>query len=440
MDGPPRKKHISEAVVYANCEGLDDAKAKKTATNWFHQLPEEIIMQVIHSIRDKVSILILRQTCRQFKRLCEDPTLEYILPILLNKARSTASSYKYKHIFPPVEYELRIYESPDHDNPRVPEIRVKQRFRYCQLLWRDGKCSDCADLRRDLSTYEHAIRAIYQAMRCSGCKCDHPAFLFSRLERQKYPSQRICIGRQGQIPLCKHRILTYKDLNGLGNSMRRRSYTDIPRCYSCQLDGIDFDVCFRPPSRGPHPFWINVCKTYKAGEDLPDHAVEREKYRQPHCTCIHDINLLSGNEALPSSIFYEDSCYMPSCNSSACHFPIENSEYGEIWYQQSISYHSPTDPSWLVALDPDSYLSDSDELTRGLMWCRDPTCAITKGGRGLCVIFNQYDLPHPKMPLSSGHDGDELKFDEHARRPGLRKRDQHKRVTKCTPANARELP
>ncbi|KAK6834823.1 hypothetical protein PG987_009517 [Apiospora arundinis] len=161
MDGPPRKKHISEAVVYANCEGLDDAKAKKTATNWFHQLPEEIIMQVIHSIRDKVSILILRQTCH---------------------------------------------------------------------------------------------------------------------------------------------------------------------------------------------------------------------------------------------------------------------------------------PSWLVALDPDSYLSDSDELTRGLMWCRDPTCAITKGGRGLCVIFNQYDLPHPKMPLSSGHDGDELKFDEHARRPGLRKRDQHKRVTKCTPANARELP
>ncbi|KAK6855868.1 hypothetical protein PG995_008019 [Apiospora arundinis] len=169
MDGPPRKKHISAAVVYANCEGLDDAKAKKTATNWFHQLPEEIIMRVIHSIRDKVSILILRQTCRQFKRLCEDPTLEYRLPILLNKARSTASSYKHKHIFSPVEDELRIYESPDHDPSWLvaldPDSYLSDSDELTRgLMW----CRDptCAITKGGADCASSSINTTYRIRKC----------------------------------------------------------------------------------------------------------------------------------------------------------------------------------------------------------------------------------------------------------------------------------
>ncbi|KAK8058521.1 hypothetical protein PG994_008969 [Apiospora phragmitis] len=255
MDGPQRKKRASgkpnhlhnsdgtltraslflTAVVGASKKETRLAKVDEASQNFFLKLPDEIILRILHIIPDKISILVLRQTCRQFKRLCEDATLKYKLPILLSTAPFIASFHQCG--IWPLKDEI-CKPDPTEKVFWLPDFANEKALEYCQLLWRDQMCSDCADLRQDPAVHERAVHRIYESMVCSGCKAYHPAFLFSRIERQKIPSRRVCIGRQGYISLCQHKAINWQRLERRGSSTRCEAKHAL-ECQTCRRAGTN---------------------------------------------------------------------------------------------------------------------------------------------------------------------------------------------------------
>jgi hypothetical protein len=46
-------------------------------------------------------------------------------------------------------------------------------------------------------------------MHCSGCRVDHPVGLFSAAQRRVPSRKRVCIGREGFVRLCDHKVVTW---------------------------------------------------------------------------------------------------------------------------------------------------------------------------------------------------------------------------------------
>ncbi|KAK8063960.1 hypothetical protein PG996_008612 [Apiospora saccharicola] len=380
---------------------------KKPVKDLFAKLADEIVLKILHDIDDKISLLALRQTCRQLRRLCEDPTLEYKLPILLGTAPLSPPPYKYFGVEAEVIHSPWLGESSFAD---------KCRLRYREVLWRNRICDDCAELRRDPDVYRCAVVRIYKPKRCSGCKAHHPAFLFSYLERQKDAGQRVCIGRQGHIRLCAHRTISYEKATQIFNKYppiylkgHNGPYNQDPKylyemkCSVCSSDTRKVAATFRREGKLTAYKQIDISHTLKdtswhKNKGMPN-FVQKMLGRKPELsTCIHSGDLksvlpalLQEQERKSRGGKIESACHMPDCASCA---QVDNNGGVTIGAYKEVISETPTDPRWLVALDPQSYLSDADELTRGLMWCRDPACGVTKRGRALYKVFHQFDLPH----------------------------------------------
>lgn len=263
---------------------------------------------------------------------------------------------------------------------------------------------------------------------CSGCQTRHPAFLFSHPERQKKDDERVCIGRQGHIRLCAHRTISYEDATKIfgkrfpacfeghyGWSAHDSEYLREIVCSDCSRSGWTHAATFRWEGADTAYKQIDISHTLedmsrRKSKDLPKCAEEMLSAKPSLGACIHFGDLKS--EVLPALLQEEQkqqrksgkkdctrhrhqlevACHMPSCKYCV---QVENiDETVSIRAFNEFLAESPTDPGWLAALDPESYLGDADELTRGLMWCRDPACGVTKRGRGLYKVFHQWDLPH----------------------------------------------
>ncbi|KAK8065837.1 hypothetical protein PG997_012584 [Apiospora hydei] len=412
----------------------------RAAKNLFAKIPDEIVLRILHAVPDKISILVLRQTCRRLRRLCEDPTLEYKLPILLSTAPFIASFHQGSGS--PLQDEVcRL--GPEDDARSSANLGDKKAWEYCQLLWRDRVCDDCTELRRDPAAYERALRRVYQTMLCSGCKAYHPVFLFSRVERQKGPSRRVCIGRQGQIRLCQHKMVEWQHLAGYGSSSNGHTPINKYECAPCGRAGINTTADVSR-SIAPDGYRLVLRNTVMFSKKTPvyysrqTHEATILERLQPFRTCVH----LGGRKSAAKAILQQKrqdgfgyymkdwgECYMQKCAFSMCAFDNPAIDLLTATGQHILRIESPTDPNWLVALDPESYLDDGDELTRGLMWCRDPACPIMKRGHALYALFHQENLPLEKIPLSVAPeepDADKLHTNKFGRRRSKRLRDQRR--------------
>ncbi|KAK8113232.1 hypothetical protein PG984_013758 [Apiospora sp. TS-2023a] len=119
----------------AGTKGVDMTTTDSTLL----KLPVEIILMILQNIHDTVSILVLRQTCRLLRSLCEDDTLELKVPTVASQQEAT----------------------PWFDDPylklvcSLPDDELAQ---YEQLLWKDRMCHDCKELRRDADSYGRTVR------------------------------------------------------------------------------------------------------------------------------------------------------------------------------------------------------------------------------------------------------------------------------------------
>lgn len=77
----------------------------------------------------------------------------------------------------------------------------------------EGYCADCQRLRMNKTLWAAKVsRFTVERLYCSGCGVFHPVALFSAAQRQVRDEERICIGREGYVRLCNHKVVTWHDI------------------------------------------------------------------------------------------------------------------------------------------------------------------------------------------------------------------------------------
>ncbi|KAK8035186.1 hypothetical protein PG993_010181 [Apiospora rasikravindrae] len=384
-------------------------KTKEDASNsMLLKLPDETIMNILHDIDDRITFLMLRQTCSRLKRLCEDATFKHRLPAHWGTDVQRPN---------PLQAVGGYMISPRED------------AKYCRILGRDSMCGDCTKLRGDRVLYKKAVKRIYEAVWCSGCTKYHPAYLFSLAERQKKdPDPRVCIGRQGYLRLCKHHTIEWRYIEDRKKKGFSGSWWEtLKPCCICETKpsplarsypraSIYFATYLCNAQEPEQCLYLERCLYFESNETIRDVAgcianVLALDHPLTHCNHVSNWNFL----ARPASWKAKHGTRFPQyhgdggyCIMPQCKFDVTIGNYGStirVGNEGTISARSPVDPAWLDALDPQSYLSADDELTRGLMWCRNPSCPVMRLGIERYFLFHQEGLPWGWMqfkPPSTG--------------------------------------
>lgn len=163
------------------------------------RLPEELLLDIMKRL-DLVSIQCLRRVSRLFLRLYCSP------PFRGCHCDSSLLGSTYDHWCQPKD-----------------ELRVTWSRRLQVLLDEDisNYCEDCRRRRTDESWTTKSTSLTMDYLHCSGCSNDHPTCLFSKTQRLKSPKTRICIGREGFVRVCEHRVVTWKEVIRTGRQLAR---------------------------------------------------------------------------------------------------------------------------------------------------------------------------------------------------------------------------
>ena len=170
-------------------------------------------------------------TCSPLCSLAEELLLEImtyvsLCPISMQCLRHTSRVF------------LRIYCSSTfagtHDNERPKLLRFQNHFWrrpsaeyfprhletniFASQLQRDleGYCGDCRAARVASTWAKRNHELLGRCLHCSGCNTTHPRVLFSRNQRDRVPkNDRICIGREGHIRLCEHKVIKWRGISSV---------------------------------------------------------------------------------------------------------------------------------------------------------------------------------------------------------------------------------
>lgn len=149
-------------------------------------IPEELLIHIMRNL-DVPSLLCLRRTSRQFMRLFGDRT------------------FRGYH----GDRDITHWQS---ENVKAIESRKQLRI-FREQLGRDRLCKDCTAARAGPNCKMDAYQSwSEELLHCNGCDVDHPSCAFSRKQRALSPSKRVCTAREGFIRICKHKTITWADL------------------------------------------------------------------------------------------------------------------------------------------------------------------------------------------------------------------------------------
>lgn len=149
-------------------------------------LPEELLMHIMGDL-DAPSLLSLRRTSRQFMRLFGD--------------RKFAEYHGDRDV-------------PHWQSENAKAINSRKQLRiFREQIGRDRRCKDCISARTGLNSKMGGYQTrAEELLHCNGCAVDHPACAFSKKQRALPPSKRVCTAREGFIRICKHKTMTWSDL------------------------------------------------------------------------------------------------------------------------------------------------------------------------------------------------------------------------------------
>ena len=153
---------------------------RRTASPLFQseRLPPELILEITKHL-SLSSALSLSYTCRRFRQIVEARVED------LDSLIDMQSSLK------------------DPKESEGERKLVLQRLAFLCMLERDGRLS--------------ASKAV-----CSGCKTAHKISLFSSTALQQMPRRRVCLGREGRLWICPHRIWDHTQLREVQRQGWRR--------------------------------------------------------------------------------------------------------------------------------------------------------------------------------------------------------------------------
>jgi len=93
------------------------------------------------------------------------------------------------------------------------------------ISWADRIRLYCAPRFTELDIQKDSNAVVY--LHCAGCGEDHAAGYFSVRQRQLPPTQRLCIGREGFVRLCEHRVVRWGEFEPF---FRQKEATQWPWC------------------------------------------------------------------------------------------------------------------------------------------------------------------------------------------------------------------
>jgi hypothetical protein len=155
------------------------------------RLPEEVLLEIM-KLLDPLSIQCIRRACRLFLRLYDSPEFS-----------GSHASYLHQSQFLPWNNPVSSFWKP------VARLQP--------LLERDttGYCSDCQKKRMSRSWTRDLDGLTKRYMSCSGCGSEHPAGLFSAVQRRwkrPFDRHRLCIGHEGHLRICDHLTLKWREI------------------------------------------------------------------------------------------------------------------------------------------------------------------------------------------------------------------------------------
>lgn len=189
---------LSTKAMVSQMDPLIAAAFHNQNCSAFCGLPEELLLKTMAYL-PLLGIQCLRRTCRLFLRLYCSP--EY--------AKSHDLEYKDRATFLPWEQPMSGAWLPKQLAPLLE--RGHQDY-----------CRHCRSLRRSIFGKEKARRTTSEYMHCSGCRIDHPVGLFSATQRASPAKKRICIGREGYVRLCDHKVIRWADVTQFASRLRKR--------------------------------------------------------------------------------------------------------------------------------------------------------------------------------------------------------------------------
>lgn len=184
---PPKEKrhNIWAERVPRNAHRQNDASTLP-GNSRLCQLPEELLIHIMRDL-DTPSLLCLRRTSQQFMRIFGDRKFE--------------------------EYHGDRNLAPwQSENAKAIGSRKQLRI-FREQIGRDRLCQTCISARTGPNSKMNAYQArSEELLHCSGCAVDHPSCAFSRKQRALPPTKRVCTAREGFIRICKHKTMTWSDL------------------------------------------------------------------------------------------------------------------------------------------------------------------------------------------------------------------------------------
>lgn len=183
---PDKKRHNIWAERPRRRPDVSTRAGNHVGLSPLNELPEELLLHVMHHL-DAPALLCLRRTSKKFMRLFSDKGFQGY-----HGQKST--------------------ERLQSENTKAMKTNKELRA-FRELLGRDRLCDDCLIARQGPdSKMDEYLNGAEFPLHCSRCKVDHPSLCFSKKQRDLPPNRRICIAREGFVRLCRHKSLTWSDL------------------------------------------------------------------------------------------------------------------------------------------------------------------------------------------------------------------------------------
>ncbi|KAK0715857.1 hypothetical protein B0H67DRAFT_252773 [Lasiosphaeris hirsuta] len=175
-------------------------------------LPEELLMMIIELL-DPTSIQCLRRASRIFLRLFSSPCFSH----QHNKELSGCPELSWLP-YTPWPRPGRIYEAQAH---------ARRFIEYLERDTRRSLCAGCRETANGLDGMYQARNLVKKSAYCVGCDEKHPLAYFSAAQRyQKDEMARVCIGHEGYVRLCEHKVIEWKTVANAMRQLTSRPITD----------------------------------------------------------------------------------------------------------------------------------------------------------------------------------------------------------------------
>ncbi|KAH8766727.1 hypothetical protein F5883DRAFT_522236 [Diaporthe sp. PMI_573] len=198
------------------------------------KLPDEMLLKIVHFLQlDIPSIYCLRRVCRRLRCLIDDKTIDspylwvsmmpqsgthMLYPDRFVTKENTQSSASW---LPPRRNAMQEFNAT---------IRKQTLCEPCQAAHQEKMLPNGCVFKETPERYIH----------CAGCEAHHTSYAFSHTQRQRAPENRICIGREGDLRLCKHVSIKWADIEAhLVESRGKRNFLEAVS---------DFHVVCKHPS------------------------------------------------------------------------------------------------------------------------------------------------------------------------------------------------